>query len=73
MDHLNCPAGKLEFLHQLGIRVDHFGAGSGSISILENLPVKRTKIDQSFIKEIHTDSKYEQIAARSYPWAAGFH
>ncbi|KAA6453143.1 EAL domain-containing protein [Bacillus swezeyi] len=58
----------VEFLYQLGIgiRVDHFGAGSGSISILQNLSLRRTKNDQ--IKKIRTDfSKSEQMAAHSYP------
>ena len=50
-------------LHMLGAKValDDFGTGYTSIALLNCLPISRIKIDRSFIKNITTNRRDQQI------------
>ncbi|MBU8787197.1 diguanylate cyclase [Bacillus glycinifermentans] len=65
MDHLPYSKRKLVSLKMLGvgITIDHFGTGSSSLNVLQDLPVSKIQIDKSFIKGIPSDSKSERMAA----------
>ncbi|MFJ5963675.1 EAL domain-containing protein [Bacillus sp. NPDC093026] len=63
MDNIKQSKQILSSLKHLGVRIsiDDFGTGHSSLSYLKDLPIHRLKIDKSFIEDILSDSKSEQI------------
>ncbi|MEK5296786.1 bifunctional diguanylate cyclase/phosphodiesterase [Bacillus sp. FSL R5-0659] len=63
MDNIKQSKQVLTSLKELGVRIsiDDFGTGHSSLSYLKDLPIHRLKIDKSFIEDILSDSKSEQI------------
>jgi len=57
MDNANKTIDVLSSLKNLGvtISVDDFGTGYSSLSYLKRFPIDILKIDQSFIRNLHTD------------------
>lgn len=55
----------LQKLHALGIQlaIDDFGTGHSSLANLRHFPLARLKIDQSFIRDLGSDSHGEAIVA----------
>jgi EAL domain-containing protein (putative c-di-GMP-specific phosphodiesterase class I) len=53
----------LEEMSKLGIEiaVDDFGTGYSSLSYLKKLPINKLKIDQSFVRNLHTNKEDASI------------
>jgi len=65
MDNVEQVIQKLNELKRFGIRIsmDDFGTGYSSLHYLKKIPIHKLKIDQSFIKDITTDSDSAAIVA----------
>ena len=57
-------ATKLERIDDLGVQIaiDDFGTGYSSLAYLKSFPVKRLKVDQSFVRDLSTDADDAAIA-----------
>ena len=53
----------MEELNQLGVQIaiDDFGKGFSSLNYLKNFPIKRLKIDRSFVNDLLTDQNDAKI------------
>jgi len=58
LEHSEDTRRTLDALKQLGVTlaIDDFGTGYSSLSYLKRLPIDRVKIDQSFVRDLATDS-----------------
>lgn len=65
MDNLEKTVHQLQNLQALGVQavIDDFGTGHSSLNYLKNLPVKKLKIDRSFIRGIADDLYDSAIVA----------
>jgi diguanylate cyclase (GGDEF)-like protein/PAS domain S-box-containing protein len=64
MQDVNQAVGTMKELQALGVKfaIDDFGTGYSSLSALTSFPVARLKIDQSFVRNLTTDSNDRNIA-----------
>jgi hypothetical protein len=64
MEETSSPTAVLQDLKALGVRLmlDDFGTGYSSLSYLKRLPLDQLKIDQSFVRDLETDSSDAVIA-----------
>ena len=60
-------------LRDMGIHVslDDFGTGYSSLNYLRRIPATLLKIDRSFIAEVHSDSRHEQLTRMIIDMAHG--
>ena len=63
LEHTEDTLKILNQLHALGVRIamDDFGTGYSSLSYLQKFPFDKIKIDQTFIKELSSDSESTAI------------
>jgi diguanylate cyclase (GGDEF)-like protein/PAS domain S-box-containing protein len=64
---------KMKSLKEIGIRIslDDFGTGYSSLQYLKNLPLDQLKIDQSFVRDINSDSGNNAIVSTIITMAHG--
>jgi len=63
MEHGEGAIAVLNKIRQFGVRlsIDDFGTGYSSLSYLKRFPIDKLKIDQSFVRDITTDSSDAEI------------
>jgi diguanylate cyclase (GGDEF)-like protein len=65
MHNLEQATAAMRALKEQGVKlaIDDFGTGYSSLSNLQNFPLDRIKIDQSFTREIHNNKDVREITA----------
>ncbi|MGH6943259.1 MAG: putative bifunctional diguanylate cyclase/phosphodiesterase, partial [Geminicoccaceae bacterium] len=73
MQEGDSTASLLEHLSEMGIglALDDFGTGYSSLSYLKRFPIKRVKIDRSFVRDIHTSEGDAALARAVIAMAHG--
>jgi diguanylate cyclase (GGDEF)-like protein/PAS domain S-box-containing protein len=63
LDNINGIIAKMNALNKIGIHfaLDDFGTGYSSLQYLKKLPINQLKIDQTFVRDIATDSSDRKI------------
>ena len=65
MQNVEATVATLQAIKQLGVRlaIDDFGTGYSSLSYLQKFPVDVLKIDQSFVRDLSTDSNDAKLVS----------
>jgi diguanylate cyclase (GGDEF)-like protein/PAS domain S-box-containing protein len=72
LNNVEDSIGKMQKLKSIGVdfSMDDFGTGYSSLSYLKRLPLEQIKIDQSFVRDINTDSNDAAIVQTIIAMAA---
>lgn len=75
LDDVTDVVGKMHALKTLGVRLslDDFGTGYSSLTYLKRLPLDQIKIDQSFVRDITTNSNDAMMVQTIIDMAQNFH
>lgn len=73
MDDMEYADHILSELREIGLRVslDNFGTGYSSLSYLQRFPIRKLKVDKSFIQRLGIDSGNSDIVSAVFQLARG--